>query len=442
MLLMRSVKKVQRKLGRGALVALLFAAYAGCTSADALPPSSRYARASGGSGGDSAASGAAGAAGKRGGQSKGGGGARSEEVDGGEAGHTDAGAGGAAANTGEDGGLAGVAGAESGGSSGSSGSGGSTGSSGSGNSSGDSGKGGSEAGGGVPGGSGAGAGGVEPESGGEGGEGGRTTRPGCPDFDVTVATETDHDADGWADDCDDDDDDDGLLDIKDVSPLDPTLPGDTPSNSPGYVLTHPCMVQALHAIEARGFSIPVRRQRGAIAPLDGYYVRPELSGAILATSDDRNVGKVLTRIESRRRYLYDDKYQLDAVEVYAGVPTYSHGADAVRGRDDELTGFGSGDGTLLLVAFRREPGGRRWSDVVVLFVTAPEPEAGSRIESCPEGWGTWVLSAQPGWQRVEADELDYMCADGEAAYLPDESWTDANERTCVCSHDYEVVCGP
>lgn len=45
------------------------------------------------------------------------------------------------------------------------------------------------------------------------------------------------------------------------------------------------------------------------------------------------------------------------------------------------------------------------------------------------------------WKKVtDLDELEYMCVDGNKAYIPYETWKNSDKQSCKCTTDVEIEC--
>ncbi len=277
------------------------------------------------------------------------------------------------------------------------------------------------------GGAGAGSGGG-PEPGGAGGVG---SDP-CVDA-------PDTDEDDVTDPCDDDDDDDGYVDGDDLAPLDPHVPGGLVA--PGTIVNDACVKEVLAELEALGMTMPIHR--GQFPPSqDGYYVRSSGQGKILAANDGAVVGASTTGMEARVVSKSVARFDSAVVEFAGGNPIGSaSGSNAhVRGRDQDFTHLGGSGGLVVLFSATR---GESGSWIAGRYLSLLLPTSGMPHAECPLGAGRYRFSSAPLTAKVEPAELDYMCVDENAGYVPNEYWTRGDGAECECTSSYLVSCaGP
>jgi hypothetical protein len=246
----------------------------------------------------------------------------------------------------------------------------------------------------------------------------------------------DTDEDDVADPCDDDDDDDGYVDGDDVAPLDPRVPGGLVA--PGTIVNDACVKDVLAELESRSMTMLIHRGQFP-PPQTGYYVRGSGQGEILAANDGAAVGATTTGMEARVESKSVTRFDSAVVDFAGGTPTGSasgHNAH-VRGRGRDFTHYGGSGGFALLFSATRSDNGS-WLDGRYLSILLPT--SGMPHTECPVGAGRYRFSTAPLTAKVEPAELDYMCVDEDAGYVPKEFWMRSDGAECACTSNYLVSC--
>ena len=276
----------------------------------------------------------------------------------------------------------------------------------------------------------------------------------CPGLDNPSQLDTD--ADGLGDACDTDDDGDGFADADDPAPLDPSVPGDF--STPEAILDDPIVRDALEEAERAG--VAVRTETGLTPPdIGGYYDRADGSGVFTATSDGSDVGRRLIGAESRVEQ--GPANAVDSASVgYSGRRALIFGlseGSLIRGEGNRFTVYSRNRGTCT------EAGSDYDTFGVGIYSAEVEPESGdivdnvslsvtidtagelssacaARIGGVAELAGEWSVVSYALRRRVEPSSLLYMCVDGDAAYVPTETWTGSDGMSCECTEDYQISC--
>src|SRR5262249_13123739 len=67
------------------------------------------------------------------------------------------------------------------------------------------------------------------------------------------------------------------------------------------------------------------------------------------------------------------------------------------------------------------------------------PECADQLIGDTETVGGWAELEIATYQRVHASDLTYVCVDGDAADIENETWT-SEAGMCLCPADYQVQC--
>jgi hypothetical protein len=247
---------------------------------------------------------------------------------------------------------------------------------------------------------------------------------------------SDSDEDGVTDPCDDDDDDDGYLDVDDLAPLDPFAPGGVVA--PGTIINDACVKDVLAELESLSMTMPIHRERFP-PEMDGYYVRPAGQGVILAANDGAAIGATTVGMEARVKLVGVDRFDAAVIDFWNGQPTaYAIGSGGwVRGRGVDFTHYAGSGGLVILYSASRGASGS-WLDGFYLSILLPT--SGLPHVECPTGAGKYRFSSASLTSKVKPAELEFMCVDQNAAFVPTEDWpTGANGR-CECTTDYKISC--
>jgi hypothetical protein len=243
---------------------------------------------------------------------------------------------------------------------------------------------------------------------------------------------TDRDQDGLANTEDQDDDDDGVPDADDEAPLDPALPFTTALKGPASVMHDPCMIWALERT-AHLHVIPVHL--GHCYPdVSGYYLRPDLSGQLVA-EDDLTTPAALVGAEFRFDQVKDQLFVTEAAFTSGASWGWSKAtrASLLRGDAAGYTAFGRDAQSVGISSATLSADG---AIIEVWSLSAGAAPEGATV--CPEDtW--WSLTYQPMLLRVDPATFDYMCLDGDHAYVPSEMWHGPN-GSCACNTSLEVQC--
>ena len=289
---------------------------------------------------------------------------------------------------------------------------------------------------------------------GNGGAAGAAASDNCPDD--PSPDQTDTDGDGKGDVCDDDDDNDGFLDGDDPSPKDPNVPGDF--STPEKILADPRVVKALAALADAGYHLKTHTETSP-PDISGYYRKADGEGSFVANSGGGGVGQSITGEEFREILNADGRYDSYSVSFANGSPlTFGLGRSRiVRGTGNEFTIYSTAHGvctendsnyTLFSIGITSasvDPATGDWLGALALGVTIGTmgeltDACASRYNGLVEKTGEWTASQEDRDEKVAVSELEYMCVDGDAAYVPTQTWTGTGGKACQCTTDYAVSC--
>jgi hypothetical protein len=277
----------------------------------------------------------------------------------------------------------------------------------------------------------------------------------CPLLDNPEQVDTDGDARGDA--CDDDDDDDGFVDLDDPAPLDRTLPGDF--STPEAILADARVRAALQAAADAGIEFPTHTELDAPS-IAGLYISPDEVGEFVASGDGSDIGRSIAGYESRITLADGDRIDSASVGFNRGEPvgfSLSQGI-LLRGVRDAYTTYGRSKivctengsdytmwtiniGSASLSPATSEHTGLVSATVTVAVEGTLTSTCARRYAGNVERAGGWVVAQSPGLQKVDIDELEFMCVDGGSAYVPTEAWQRSATISCVCTSTYTVSCG-
>jgi hypothetical protein len=276
----------------------------------------------------------------------------------------------------------------------------------------------------------------------------------CPDD--PSGDQTDTDGDGKGDVCDSDDDNDGFVDEDDPSPKDPKVPGDF--STPEKILADPRVTMALAALKDAGYDLKTHTETSP-PDISGYYRKESGTGSFVANSGGGGVGETIVGQELHD--IQHDDGHLDGYSVAfnGGVATsYSIGRSTIiRGTGNEYTTYSTSRGVctesnsnytlfaLTITSASVDPTTGNLVDQLSLGVTIGA--LGELTSACAERYdgnvenvGEWTASQTDLQQRVQPSDLDYMCVDADAAYVPTQSWTKSDGTACECTSAYATSC--
>lgn len=266
--------------------------------------------------------------------------------------------------------------------------------------------------------------------------------------------QTDTDADGQGDVCDEDDDQDGFLDDQDPAPLDTDVPGDF--STPEKVLADPRVEAAIEGLRDAGFEFEPRLEKDA-PDITGYFRKEDGEGEFVANSGGGGIGAGIVGYEFRTRLTENSTLESSKISFTSGAPiSYSIvTSQTLRGKNKKYTIYtttrsvcteNGSDHTRFSVAIDSgsvDENGNLIDNMSLSATVATQgqltPECASRANGLTENENEWSASLVPLQSKVAAAELEYMCVDGDAAYVPTERWSEGDE-TCECSLEYEVAC--
>ncbi len=277
----------------------------------------------------------------------------------------------------------------------------------------------------------------------------------CPDD--PSEDQTDTDGDGLGNVCDADDDNDGFGDTDDPEPLNIDVPGDF--STPEKVLADPRVMDALAGLSEAGYDMNPHSETDP-PDVSGYRRKPSGDGEFVANSGGGGVGQMIVGSESRAEL--DENGLLNSYDVsFSGTtPTgYSiQRGQIVRGTGNAFTIYKTSRSvctesgsdfvnySLGIVTGALEETTSDWVDVLRLSVTIGTSgeltsACASRLNGLVEVEGEWTASAIPRYETVEPTELDFLCVEGNAGYVPTEEWSGADGSACTCTTEYAVECG-
>jgi hypothetical protein len=222
------------------------------------------------------------------------------------------------------------------------------------------------------------------------------------------------------------------------------------------VLADPRVAAALQKVSAAGHPIVVHTERQP-PTIAGYYVKAETDGRFVATGNGVGVGNRIYAFEARINVAPDDTVSIAYLSFYQGAIVGVNVVTGVvlRGAGDELTlytkyqnqcpapsDFGtdgysitsarvdSATGSLLTV---------RQLSVTIATHGTLTPECADQLIGDTETVGGWAELEIATYQRVRASDLMYMCVDGDAGYIENETWK-SEAGMCTCTVDYQVQC--
>ena len=250
-----------------------------------------------------------------------------------------------------------------------------------------------------------------------------------------------------------DSDGDGFYDAIDPAPHDASNPGDF--STPEKILENPKVKTALEAAKKHG--VPIRADLGHNPPnLTGYYRQDSGEGRSVATSTGIDAGRLVTGYESRirtkgerfeRASVYFDYEALGYVytkgsilrgegsnfsiyEPYKLVCTendsnyVSYGINIRSATQDKKSGnFSAGNKIRVRLA-----------------------SSGTLTSACDErltgrARAKWIVYKEaPSHKITDVEDFEYMCVDGDKAYIPGEKWKNKEKKSCKCTTDYDVEC--
>ncbi len=276
----------------------------------------------------------------------------------------------------------------------------------------------------------------------------------CPDD--PSADQTDTDGDGKGDACDDDDDNDGFIDEDDPSPKDPKVPGDF--STPEKILADPRVTAAIAALKDAGYDLKTHTETSP-PDITGYYRKESGSGSFVANSGGGGVGQTIVGLEFHE--VQHDDGHLDGYTVaFSGDAATSYSIErstTIRGTGSEYTTYSTSRGvctesssnyTLFAISITSasvEPATGNLLDQLSLGVTIGT--LGELTSACAERYngnvenvGEWTASQVNLQQRVQPSDLEYMCVDADAAYVPTQTWTESGGKACECTSAYAKSC--
>jgi hypothetical protein len=275
--------------------------------------------------------------------------------------------------------------------------------------------------------------------------------PGDPSSD-----QTDTDGDGKGDVCDDDDDDDGFLDDDDPSPKDPKVPGDF--STPEKILADAHVTKALAALKDAGYDLKTHTETSP-PDISGYYRKAEYEGSFVANSGGGGVGRAIAGEEFHEVQTADGRYDSYSLSFSGSQPTgFGVGRSRiVRGTGNEFTIYSTARGvctentsnyTLFSIGITSgsvDAATGDWVNVLGIGVTIGTTgeltdACASRYDGLVENAGEWAATEEDRDEKVAASELEYMCVDGDAAYVPTQTWSGTGGKACECTTDYAVSC--
>jgi len=251
-----------------------------------------------------------------------------------------------------------------------------------------------------------------------------------------------------------DSDGDGFYDAIDPAPHDASNPGDF--STPEKILENPKVKTALEAAKKHG--VPVRADLGHNPPtLTGYYKQRVAEGRIVATSTGMDAGHLLAGLESRvstkGERFESASVQSDYFEALAY--TYVKGS-ILRGEGSNFSTYepyklvctenGSNYATYGIkvrsATQDKESGNLSAANMISVGLAS----SGTLTSACDErlagsARAKWVVSKEAPSQKItDVEDFEYMCVDGDKAYIPGEKWKNKEKKSCKCTTDYDVEC--
>jgi hypothetical protein len=280
-----------------------------------------------------------------------------------------------------------------------------------------------------------------------------------PTCDAADKTDTDHD--GVPDACDDDDDNDGFIDTEDPKPKDATEPG--AFYTPEQILANEHVKAALAAALAAGHEVKTYTDHGA-PPITGYYVKPEGEGKMAATGNGDNVGDGIVGLELRYTVSADDELASADIGYLNGALFGTGGLAAgalLRGKDNEFTIYdrhvvrclepGSDSAVYAIgitYAHLSTDDNFKGYWLLIRDLSISIATTGTLTDACAaeyagdlETVGGWSESEVPRYIPTAVTDLQYMCVQGDAGYVPGESFVQKDGTRCLCDDTSSLVCG-
>lgn len=274
----------------------------------------------------------------------------------------------------------------------------------------------------------------------------------CPDD--PSSDQTDTDSDGQGDVCDEDDDQDGFLDDDDPKPLDTDVPGDF--STPEKVLADPRIEAAIAGLHDAGFEFEARLEKDP-PDVTGYFRKEDGEGEFVANSGGGDVGVNIVGYETRLRATDDSRLESAELSFTSGSPiSFSIvTSQTLRGKGKKYTIYT----TFRSVCTEAGSNHVRFGvsidsgsvdangnliDTLSLHATVAtqgelSSECAARANGLTENENEWSASSVPLQTKVDPSELEFMCVDRDAGYVPTETWSRSN-KDCECTVDYEVAC--
>jgi len=241
-----------------------------------------------------------------------------------------------------------------------------------------------------------------------------------------------------------DSDGDGFYDAIDIAPNDASIPGDF--STPEKILSNPEVKKVLKIAKENGVNI--RTELGNNPPnLTGYY-RMESGGdaVVAATPTDgiysyhlNNYFGAESRVCSTK-----ERYEFLGSSFSTGGSkkgTYSIKNAMLRGDKNYYTYYrpyksSCGGDVSYKIHISSAKLDLNGNIVDEKFMTVKV--YGKMTRDCRNNWVAGYLENSN--KVTDLDELEYMCVDGDKAYVPSETWTNSDKESCRCTADVEIEC--